>query len=168
MQVNRISAVNFCAQSEDADKVFVTKETKENAEKLLRMMNQGTVYKENEAGTGWESSILASVGVDNNKIKFIDNRMYICPVKKPKEFIPDCTLYMGKNYIHFSSQTGEILGYKKGWLSTWKGFLSKVEAYVKEFVANFDNSEVVTKNKFPIAGFTQKGLKIFQKAAYKR
>lgn len=163
MKIQRITNINFREYSEEERKRFVTKETRSGAQNLLRMMNQETVYKENAERTSWESNILASIGLENNKIKFIDNRMYVAPVKKAIENVTDCTLIMGKSHIKFNSTTGEIDGYKLGWLSTWHGTISKAEKYIKAFQQFFDNPEIVTKNTFGVKGFTPKGIDIIQK-----
>lgn len=163
MKIQPVTNINFREYSGEDRKRFVTPKTRSGAQNLLRLMNQGTVYKENAEGTSWESQILASIGLENNKIKFIDNRMQIAPVEKAIENITDCTLIMGKSHIKFNSTTGEINGYKLGWLSTWYGVISKAEKYIKIFQQFFDNPEVVTKNTFGVKGFTPKGIEMLQK-----
>jgi hypothetical protein len=163
MKIQHVTNINFREYPEEGRKRFVTSEIKNGAQNLLKMMNHGTVYKENKERTSWESEILASIGLEDNKIKFVDNRMYVAPVEKAIEDVTDCTLIIGKNRIQFNSTTGEVDSYKLSWLSTWRSVISKAETYIKTFQQFFDNPEIVTKNTFGIKGYTPKGLEIIQK-----
>ena len=146
-------------------KRFISKEAAQNAKELLRKMNSETIYEENAAHTTWTSNILASLSI-GKKIKFIDSRMYARPTENPEKHPFDCTLKIGGTTLNIDSDTGLIVKYKKGIFKTWFTIYKQANNYIKMFLENFDNKEVVTKNSFGIAGFTPKGLEIMQKAQF--
>ena len=155
MQINQVSNINF----ESTGKKFVSQKTQANAQKLLKMMNSETKYSENPQGTSFTSDILASVSL-GKKVRFVDNRFLVAPTDKKIPNGPDTSLYIGKKFIIFNSISGEILRYKKGFFSTYRGFLSDVDKTISALAEYFNNSDVVRKNSFKIKGFTQKGMDI--------
>ena len=153
MQINQISYINF----ESAKKRFVSQEMRANTQKLLDMMNKKTEYSENKQGTAFTSNILASLSM-GKKVRFIDNRVFIVPTNNKIKDVPDCTLKIGKKFINFNSESGEIFKYETGTFTSLRGLLSKAEKYIEELLNNFDRSDVVAHNRFGIKGFTQKGF----------
>ena len=147
-------------------KRFISKQAAQNAKELLRRMNSETVYVENEAQTGWTSNILASLSY-GKKIKFIDNRMYKRPTENPEKHPFDCTLEINGTTLNIDSETGLIVEHTKGIFKTWFTIYKQANNYIKMFLENFDNKEVVTKNSFAIAGYTPKGRKIAQEAQFR-
>ncbi len=158
MQVNNVSSINF----ESAKKRFISQEMQANSQKLLEMMNNGTKYTENNHGTSFTSYILASLSM-GKKVRFIDNRFYLFPTEGKIKDIPDCTLKIGKKFINFNSESGEIFKYETGTFTSLRSLLSKAEKYIDDLVTNFDKPEVVSKNRFGIKGFTKKGFENFSK-----
>ena len=154
MQINQVSNINF----ESTGKKFVSQKTQANAQKLLKMMNSETKYTENSQGTTYTSDIMASISLGDN-VRFVDNRFLVAPTNKIPNG-PDTSLYIGKKFITFNSISGEILRYKKGFFSTYRGFLSDVDKTISALAEYFNNSDVVRKNSYKIKGFTQKGMDI--------
>lgn len=162
MQVSSISSTSFKSNAFDEPSFFISKEAKQNAQSLLKLMNQKTKYQENDAGTGWMSNILASVSLDKNH-KFTDSRFYIAPTDRVSNNISDCMVSFGDYYACINSSTGEVVSYKKGWLTTKRGFANRIASFINYLLKNFDNDDIVQKNIFGIKGFTKKGLDIIQK-----
>ncbi len=142
-------------------KYHISKQTTENTQKLLRMMNRSTKYDINEAGTSFESDILSSINM--GKVRFSDIRMYITPVREAEKNISDCTLEIGKNLLVINSTTGEITAHRIGWLTSWKYLKYRAESAIKQMVENFNNPDVVQKKSFKIAGFTKLGFENLNK-----
>ncbi len=111
-------------------------------------MKKSTKYKQDGADNRWNSDILASISL-GKKIKFSDYRIYIQSKKIPEKAC-DCSLHIGKNIININSATGQITGYETGIFMGLSKLISKAEKYIKTFVDNFDNPNVVTKNTFSI------------------
>ena len=164
MKVNNISVMTFQSKNDTVKKIIMSESAKNNAQKLLEMMNNKTIYVENEAGTGWRAEILASLSM-GDKIKFTDNRMFVRPVKKIDKDTKyaDCSIAIGKNRLDINSQTGEIMGYEKGFFTALKSLIAKAEIYISDILSNFSDKTIVKQNTFPIAGFTQKGYERFKK-----
>ena len=163
MQINSISNVNFKAKG-----YYISNQARENAQKLLQEMNKSTKYKENSAHTGWNADILSTISTDKN-VKFTDARYFIRPTDKVQENvdIADFTIQIGKNYLSVNSSTGKVLSSKVGVFSSLNRVISKAEYYINYLLDNFKNSELVKQKRFPIAGFTQKGIKILEEAQKK-
>ena len=164
MNVNAISGINFRAE-QSPKKKFLTPNIQKGIQKLLREMNMNTVYKENPAHTGWESNILSSLKMGEDKV-FTDYRFYIKPVVNPGNFTHDCSLEMGNTKLDINSTTGEILRHKKSWFSTWSSVYKQAEDCIKMFVENFDNPKIVKQRRLGLAGYTQKGFKILQDSLF--
>ena len=153
MQVNTVSNISF----ESIKKRFVSQKMQADAQKLLEMMNKSTKYTEDEHGVSFTSYILASLSMGKN-VRFVDNRIYLAPTNNNVKNTPDCTLKIGKKFINFNSETGEIFKYEAGTFTSFRGLLSKAEKYLEKLLDNFDKTEVVSQNRFGIKGFTQKGF----------
>ena len=162
MYISQVSNINF----ESDKKLYISKLTQENTKKLLKKMNNNTIYIENPQGTNFTSNILAGVSL-GNKVHFSDNRFFIGPTEEQITNKADSTLYIGKKFLSFNSVSGEIFKYKKGFFSTLKSFLGDAEDYIDILTKNFDNPHIVTKKSFGIKGFTKKGLKILEEAQNK-
>lgn len=163
MQINQVSNVKF-----QAKEYYISKQARENAQKLLQEMNKSTKYKENSAHTGWNADLLSTISTDKN-VKFTDTRYFIQPIDKPQENIEmaDFTIQIGKNYLSVNSTTGKILRHKTGMFTSLNRVISKAENYINYLLENFKDSKLVKKQRFCIAGFTQKGLKILEEAKNK-
>ena len=153
MQVNPVSNINF----ESVKKRFVSKKMQTGAQKLLEMMNKGTEYTEDKQGTSFTSYIISSLSMDK-KVRFTDNRIFQAPTNNRIKDAPDCTLKIGKKFINFNSKSGEVFKYETGIFTSFRGLLSKAEKYIEKLLTNFDKTEVVSKNRFGIKGFTNKGF----------
>lgn len=163
MKVNHISNINF--ESKD---YYISKQAREDAQKLLKEMKKSIKYEENSSHTSFSADILSSV-TTGKKVKFTDIRYFIEPVNnaKVKNNIPDFTMQMGKNALIVNSNTGKILRFETGIFTSIKRVISKAEKYINYMLENFNNSEVVEQHRFKIAGFTQKGLKILEESRNK-
>ena len=156
MKVNSIDAVRFEATKKPTR--TISKDAQANAVGLLKKMNNETVYQEYANGTRYTENILASISMGDTK--FVDYRYLYTPTKNTDKDIAFCNIQIGKNELDINAKTGEITGYKKTFFTTWNTLLKRAEDALNTMMHNFDNKEVVTKNFFPIAGFTKKWFRI--------
>ena len=153
MKINSVSNMTFEAKGK-----FISKEARENAQELLKMMNRDTKCILNPDKKTWHTDILASLSLGNH-VKFTDNRLFMKPVldAEEKKKVADFSVQIGKKWLAINSITGEIINYEIGIFTRLKNIAARAEQYIFELLSGYNKSEIVKKNRFEIEGYTSKG-----------
>ena len=165
MEVNKINALNFKAYKGRNGKYYLSEEVKNNAQKLLHVMNSETCYRVNKENTYWYSDIV--VGLDYENKRFIDKRFLIQPTEDTKEYKKDCGVRIGRNIVEFNSKTGEVVSYRKGVFTSIERVLDKTEDFINKLAKNINKDGSVQRKVFGIFGYTLKGAEILSKKCIK-
>lgn len=166
MKVQQVcSNVNF-----NADKRrFIELQSQRELGMLLRKMDEETVYKANEYS--FESTRTKRLDLfDNNKnqrAELIDTRMNLKKYPKNKEFEKETLLTIGKTELVINNGTGQIVDYYKPFWISWTKVMDKVKSVLTDFNKNYNNPQLVKKNKFSIKGYTKKGYEMLSKIKVK-
>ena len=134
----------------------ISQAAKDNACKLLKMMDDGTTYSLNPDKSSYTVDVLASINI-GKKAKFTSNH-YILPNAKMYQEgkYPDFTMQIGNKRLDVNCQTGEILRYETGLFTGLKTLISVTEHYISKMIDNFNNPDVLTKNTFSFQNNIQK------------
>lgn len=159
------SSTNF-----EAKKRFIGVNSHYNLEKLLRTMDEETVYKSNDYS--FESSRLTRLTLcDTNnacdKAELIDGRRDLNKISVEKQLDKTTCLTIGKTQLVIKNSNGEIIDYYKPFLKSWKSIIRQVGRVLADFNNLYNNPELVMKHYFKVSGFTEKGAEILSKIKVK-
>ncbi len=150
MQVHNIQSTSFQGKT----RRFVTPEVKEGIRELLTKMNSETDYKTNKYVFKSEFTKSLKYG---DKAEFIDGRLYLTKFPKSEQMQKETLFTIGKTQLVIDNKTGEIIKFVKPFFTTWKKIMKNVDEYVNLFKQNYDNSNVITKKRLSMQGFTEEG-----------
>ena len=166
MKVQSIqSNINF-----QAKKRFIDSDSHHNLEKLLRTMDEETVYKANEYH--FESSRITRLTLCDKKNScdkaiLIDTRKFLGKIPEQNTLDKETLLTIGKTELVIKNSNGEIIDYYKPFFNSWKKVIRQAGQAIADFLTSYNNPDMVMKHKFGIEGFTQKGFEALQKLKVK-
>lgn len=156
MNINPIqSNMNF-----EAKQKFLTKNQYSKMRILLEKMNSETTYFESKNGSVFSSDILARLIMKDKEkpVFFIDKRCLLKKQPQNKQTLwGETTISFNNVELNIDNKTGEIVSNKKPFFTTWNQIMKKINKYFQIFIENYNNPELISKQKFNVAGLTQKG-----------
>ena len=157
--------LNFQAQ-----KRFIDTDSRYYLEKLLRKMDEETVYKSNEYH--FESSRVNRLTICDtknicDKAELVDTRRFFGKIPEKNMLDKETLLTIGKTELVINNRSGEIIDYYKPFFKSWKKVIKQAEQAITDFLTFYNKPEMVMKHRFGIEGFTKKGFEALEKLKVK-
>ena len=155
MKVQNIQPVVFSSKQ----KMMSLKMT-ENVQSLLHKMN--AEVKKITDGDNCDTLIIKKIYLKNG-ISFEDERHFKNVHPFSEQMKGFSKLEMGKTFMEFDNESGEIADYRKPFLKPWYFFIKQAEKYLENMNKNFNNKDVVRKETLKLHGLTPEGEKKIHK-----
>lgn len=167
MKVQQIQPnLNFEAKQ----KRFIDPDSHYYLEKLLRTMDDETVYKSNEYS--FESSRVNRLTLCDkkhscDKAELIDTRRFLDKVPEKNTLDKETLITIGETQLVIKNSNGEIIDYYKPFLKSWKKVIKQAGETIKAFLNLYHTPEMVMKHEFSVKSFTKKGFEVLEKLKVK-
>lgn len=167
MKVQQVQPnLNFEAKQ----KRFIDTDSRYYLEKLLRKMDEETVYKSNEYT--FESSRLTRLTLCDtknicDKAELVDGRRFLDKVPEKNTLDKETCLTVGKTQLVINNRDGEIIDYYKPFFKSWKKVIKQAGNAITDFLTFYNKPEMVMKHYHGVKGFTSKGAEILEKIMVK-
>ena len=139
------------------DKDFYLLKAKKNLKSILENINAETKMNKNDFC--WESNFVKSVSLKDKNFKLIDGRMYVNKVNQKKQLVRESLVDIGKTQLVIDNKSGEIIDYRKSFFKPWSKVLKTLEQALEIIKCNYNNPEIVQKQRLSLSGFTPKGVR---------
>ena len=155
---------------EAKQKRFIDTDSQYYLEKLLRKMDEETVYKSNEYS--FESSRVTRLTMCDtknacDKAELVDTRKFIGKVPEKNTLDKETLLTIGKTQLVIKNSNGEIIDYHKPFFKPWKKVIKQARETIQAFLNLYHTPEMVMKHEFSVKGFTKKGFEVLEKLKIK-
>lgn len=155
----KVHSIQQQASFTSKQKRLITPKMKEGIRELLERMNSETDYNATEYI--FRSEVTKSLKY-GDKVKFIDERHYLGKVPSEMQMKYKTHVTIGKTKLVIDNETEEIIDYKKPFYKTWSGIMEKLGECIEFFKANYDESDLVIKERLRLQGFTEEGAKLLK------
>ena len=135
---------------------FLSPKSQKNLKSILENINAETKMNKNDFC--WESNFVKSVSLKDKNFKLIDGRMYVNKVNQKKQLVRE-SLDIGKTQLVIDNKSGEIIDYRKSFFKPWSKVLKTLEQALEIIKCNYNNPEIVQKQRLSLSGFTPKGVR---------
>ena len=167
MKIQKVkSYVNFEANKSR----FIGEESHKNLEKLLKKLDNDTIFKSNEYS--FDSSRVTRITLwDTKKVEekaeLIDGRRSLDKIPDKNQLDKTTCLTIGKTELVIKNSNGEIIDFYKPFFKSWKTVIEQVGKIIQEFLVLYENPKLVMKHRFGVSGFTKKGHEIIDRIKVK-
>lgn len=167
----KVQQVQLNLNFEAKQKRFIDTDSQYYLEKLLRKMDEETVYKSNEYH--FESSrvkrlTLCDTKNSTDKAELVDGRRFLGKIPEKNQLDGNTCLTIGKTELVINNRNGEIIDYYKPFFKPWKKVIKQAGETIKAFINLYHTPEMVMKYRFGVEGFTKKGFEALEKLKVKR
>ena len=136
---------------------FLSPKSQKNLKSILENINAETKMNKNDFC--WESNFVKSFSLKYKNFKLIDGRMYVNKVNQKKQLVRESLVDIGKTQLVIDNKSGEIIDYRKSFFKPWSKVLKTLEQALEIIKCNYNNPEIVQKQRLSLSGFTPKGVR---------
>ena len=80
-------------------------------------------------------------------------------VNQKKQLVRESLVDIGKTQLVIDNKSGEIIDYRKSFFKPWSKVLKTLEQALEIIKCNYNNPEIVQKQRLSLSGFTPKGVR---------
>lgn len=158
MQINKVSPISF--ESKTPKRRFITDNMRASITSLLIRMNRETTVEKTE--DHFISTITRTLKHTDGPV-FEDERQYKKQVSYKEQMKGFSVLKFGRTRFDIDNESGEIIDYKKPFYKPWFLVLKKAEEVLNDFRANFNDNDVISRERMKLNDLTPEGARKIKK-----